>query len=120
MSTIHWECPLPILALQVLAADGGGLGLLTPLLLVGLIFYFIVIRPQSRERKQREAQLKALEKHDKVVTNAGIHGVVVALEDDIVTLRIDDKNNVRVRFSRSSIWQVQTDDDAKPSGVPEK
>ena len=112
---------MPEIALQVLAADvGSGTGFLIPLLLVGLIFYFIVIRPQSKERKTREAKLKSIKKHDKVVTNAGIHGVVVALDEDTVTLRVDDKNNVRVRFSRSAIWQIQTDDEEKPAGVPEK
>lgn len=112
---------MPQLALQILAADdGAGSSFLIPLLLVGLIFYFIVIRPGSKERKQRETQLKSLKKHDKVVTNAGIHGTVVGLDDDTVTLRIDEKNNVRVRFSRTAIWQVQTDDEEKTAGVPEK
>ena len=73
-----------------------------------MIFYFIVIRPGSKERKQREAQLKALKKHDKVITNAGIHGTVVALDEDTVDLRVDEKNNVRIRFSR-----------ARPSGRSE-
>ena len=95
--------------------------MLVPLLLVGLIFYFIVIRPGSRERKQREAQIKALKKHDKVVTNAGIHGTVVALDEDTVTLRVDEKNNVRMRFSRSAIWQVQAERRGEtPSGASEK
>ena len=65
-----------------------------------------MIRPGSRERKEREAQVKALKKYDKVVTNAGIHGTVAALDDDTVTLRVDEKNNVRIRFSRQAIWQV--------------
>ena len=96
--------------IPVLAENGGGGGM-NPLFLlvaIGLIFYFIVIRPSTRERKQREAQLKALKKHDKVVTNAGIHGTVVAMDDETVTLRVDEKNNIRIRFSRSAIWQVQT------------
>jgi preprotein translocase subunit YajC len=91
--------------LPVLAQDAGG-GFLIPMVLVFLIFYFIVIRPGGRERKEREAKLKALKKHDRVVTNAGIHGTIVALEDDAVVLRVDDKNNVRVKFSRAAIWQV--------------
>jgi preprotein translocase subunit YajC len=85
-----------------------------PILLVMLIFYFIVMRPASRERKAREAKLAALKKHDRVVTNAGIHGTVVALEDDAVVLRVDDKNNVRIRFSRAAIWQVLTPGEGKP------
>lgn len=100
-----------VLSSGVLAADeaqqGSPLGMLMPILIVGFIFYFLVFRPASKERKAREAQVQALKKHDKVITNAGIHGVVTALDDDSVTLRIDDKNNVRVRFLRSAVWQVQ-------------
>ena len=114
------ELASQLLAAQHLAAGDPLGGMLVPLLLVGVIFYFIVIRPGSKERKQREKQIKAIKKHDKVVTNAGIHGTVVALEDDTVTLRVDDKNNVRVRFSRTAIWQVVTGDEDKPVGVPEK
>ena len=85
------------------------------------IFYFIVIRPGSRDRKAREQKIAALKKHDKVITNAGIHGSVVALDEDTVTLRVDDKANVRIRFSRSAIWQTQTDDEKKaPTGKSEK
>ncbi len=96
---------------HLLAAGDPLGGMLVPFVLVGLVFYFIVIRPSSKERKQREAQLKSLKKHDQVVTNAGIHGTVVALEDDTVTLRVDEKNNVRIRFSRTAIWQVQADEE---------
>jgi preprotein translocase subunit YajC len=88
--------------------QGGGIvDLLFPLALVFLIFWFLVIRPASRERKQREAAVKGVKKHDKVVTNAGIHGTVMSADDETVVLRVDDKNNVRIRFSRAAIWQVQ-------------
>jgi preprotein translocase subunit YajC len=110
------ELVIPLLA----EGDGVGGSFLVPLILVGLIFYFIVIRPGSRERKQREAQLSSLKKHDKVITNAGIHATVVALDDDTVTLRVDEKNNVRIRFSRAAIWQVLGDEDEKPTGKSEK
>jgi preprotein translocase subunit YajC len=107
----------------LLAADtppGGGMGgIVVPLVLVMLVFYFIVIRPQSRERKHREAQLAALKKHDKVVTNAGIHGTVVEAQGDVIVLRVDEKNNVRMRFSKSAIWQVLTGDEEKKP-VPER
>lgn len=80
--------------------------LLFPLAMVFLIFWFLVIRPSSRERKARETAVREISKHDKVVTNAGIHGVVVGSDDETVTLRVDDKNNVRIRFARAAIWQV--------------
>ena len=98
-------------ALTILAADapaGNALAdIFIPILIIFVIMYFLVIRPSSRERKQREAQVRNVKKHDKVVTNAGIHGTVMATDDDTVTLRVDDKNNVRIRFSRQAIWQVQ-------------
>lgn len=115
-----YEFLIPLLAAEG-DSGGGATSFLIPLLIVGMIFYFIVIRPGSRDRKQREAQIKALKKHDKVITNAGIHGSVVALDEDTVTLRVDDKANVRIRFSRSAIWQTQTDDEKKPTtGKSEK
>ena len=103
-------------SLLFLAADAQGSpfgGIALPLMLVMVVFYFIVLRPQSKERKQRAGQLAALKKHDKVITNAGIHGTVVDVHADIVVLKVDDKNNVRMRFSKSSIWQVLSPDDAQ-------
>jgi preprotein translocase subunit YajC len=82
-----------------------------PIVVVFLIFYFIVFKPGSKERKARELALKNIKKHDRVITNAGIHGIVVALDEDTVTLRVDDKNNVRIRFARAAVWQVN------PEGV---
>jgi preprotein translocase subunit YajC len=108
---------MPALMLQVFAAEGSGgnLGdLLIPLVIVFLIFYFLVIRPAGRERRSREDQVRNLKKHDRVVTNAGIHGTIVAIEDETVTLRVDDKNNVRIRFSRTAIWQVNPQATAAP------
>jgi preprotein translocase subunit YajC len=100
---------VPIAALTLLAQDaqeGGIADLLIPLVLVFGIFYLLVIRPASRDRKKREQQVRSLKKHDKVITNAGIHGTIVSFDDETVTLRVDDKNNVRVKFSRAAIWQV--------------
>ena len=93
----------------LLAADAGASAftdLLFPLVIVFGIFYFLVIRPSSKERRKREQQVKSLKKHAKIVTNAGIYGTVVGMDDETVTLRVDDKNNVRMKFSRAAVWQV--------------
>ena len=105
-------------SLLTFAADaegGGGFmdNFLVPLAIVFLIFYFLVIRPQGKEKRQREQRLKSLKKHDKVITNAGIHGTVMSVDDDTMTLRVDDKNNVRMKFTRAAVWQVTTPGEAE-------
>ncbi len=94
-----------------LGADSGGAGgfgdMLFMIAIVGFIFYFLVIRPAGRERKEREQRMRNLKKHDRVVTNAGIYGTIVGMDEQTVTLRVDDKSNVRIRFSRAAIWQLE-------------
>ena len=96
--------------LQGGGATGGLVGLL-PFILIFVIFYFLLIRPQ--QRKQRLAQqeldtmLKALKPGDKVVTTGGIFGTIVAVreKDDTVQLRI--AQSVSVEAERSSIARLQ-------------
>jgi len=82
--------------------------MIIPFGVIFLIFYFLMIRPQKRQEKERQGMLKALKKNDRVVTIGGIHGVVMNVRDKDVTLRIDDTNDIRVRFSRSAISSVVT------------
>lgn len=111
----------PSLTLLAEDAAGGGLAMFAPILIVFVIFYLLVFRPASREKKTRELQIKGLKKHDHVVTNAGIYGVVVALDADTVTLRVDDKANVRIRFSRAAVWQVNPQGTAaEPAPLPDE
>jgi len=92
------------------ARDPGGAGSLFPMLFpmvaIFVLFYFMMLRPQRREQKQRELMLAALKKDDKVVTIGGIMGTVANLSDDgkEVTVKVDD--NTRIRFLRSAIQTV--------------
>ena len=88
------------------AAGGGGLlgGMMVPMLVVFAIFYFVMIGPERKARKKREAMLSAIKKGDPVITNGGMHGTVAALNEDTVTVQIDE--GVRVKFSRSAIQAV--------------
>lgn len=84
------------------------LGWLTwmPLIAMGLIFYFIMIRPQGAERKRRAAMLAGLKKNDRVVTIGGIMGTVVAVKDDEVTVKVDESTNTKLTLLRSAIQRV--------------
>jgi preprotein translocase subunit YajC len=58
--------------------------------------------------------LKKLQKNDKVVTTGGIFGVVTSVKEDEVTLKVDDTQNVKIRFTRSAIAGIIGDDGAVP------
>jgi preprotein translocase subunit YajC len=76
-----------------------------------LILYFLLIRPQQQRQKQAEAMLKALKKGDRVVTNGGIYGTVVGVEDAKVVLRVAE--DVKLEFTKASVVQVLGDPPAK-------
>lgn len=89
----------------------------TMFILMGLIFvvfYFLLIRPQRKKEKdrqqQREEMLKSLKKSDHIVTIGGIHGVVAAVGEDEVTIKVDEKADVRLRMSRDAISRVVGDE----------
>ncbi len=91
---------------------GGSPSILILYALMGVIFYFIFFRPQSKERKRRDAMLSAIKKNDKVVTAGGIIGTVTSTKDDEITLKVDESTNTKITFSRAAIQKVIT---ASPS-----
>ena len=82
-----------------------------PLLaMMGVIFYFMILRPQNREKKQREEMLNDLQKNDHVVTHAGIHGVVASVNAEDIVLKVDEAKDVRIRFARSAVARKVSDE----------
>jgi len=102
-------------------APGGDplMGMLVPMVLIMLAFFFILVLPaRRRERAQREALFSALKKNDEVLTNAGIIGIVANIKDDEVTLKVDESSNVRLRILKSSIARILTKE-APKEGSPD-
>jgi len=82
---------------------GGGSGWFS-FALIGsmfLIFYFLLIRPQQKKEKQRQAMINSLKVGDKVLTTSGIYGVITAIKDDIVTVKVS--SNTNIEFSKSAM-----------------
>ena len=79
----------------------GGIVSFIPLILVFLVFYFLLIRPQQKKAKEHQAFLQALKKGDNVITSGGLHGKITGMTDTAVTLEIAD--NIRVKVSRTHI-----------------
>ena len=99
------------------AAPGGGspFGALFPLLMIGLLFYFILLRPERRKHKEHSNLLANLKKNDKVVTIGGIYGKVfdVQREQDRVTLKIDEASNTKIDVTIAAIARVIGDQAAE-------
>ena len=72
----------------------------------GLVFYFLLIRPQKKQKKEREQLMNALTKGARVVTIGGIVGTVQRVEDNEVLLLIDKDKKVHVKMLKSSIGNV--------------
>ncbi len=80
------------------------MGMMFPVLMMFLIFYVLVFRPQAKARKAHEQMIKNLKKHDEVVTTGGMFGTVVNVKSDAVTLRVDE--NVRIDVEKSAIARL--------------
>jgi len=85
-------------------APGGTLGALMPLVLMFVIFYFLLIRPQRKRMKEHEALIARLKKGDRVVTNGGLIGNIHALTDSELTIDLDGKTKVRVVRSQVNLY----------------
>jgi preprotein translocase subunit YajC len=87
--------------------DGGVTSLfssLLPFLLIILVFYFLILRPQQKRTKDRAKLLEAVKKGDKVITSSGIYGTIEGLEDKTVLVKISD--NTKVKMDRSAISTI--------------
>jgi|YNPNPStandDraft_1061719.scaffolds.fasta_scaffold136436_2 preprotein translocase subunit YajC len=95
------------------APAGGMLQALFPLLLMFLVFYFLLIRPQQKRVKQHKELLANLKRGDEVVTTGGIHGKITGITENVVTLEIAD--NVRIKVQRDNISGLKPKGPEKPS-----
>ncbi|WP_429842822.1 preprotein translocase subunit YajC [Brevibacillus sp. FIR094] len=95
-----------------------GLTQFLPIIIMFAIFYFLLIRPQQKKAKQRNAMLGALKKGDKIVTIGGVHGTIQDLSDDTITLRI--AHNVNVTFDRGAINSVVSTSNEPAKSEPAK
>ena len=92
--------------LQAAAPEAGSpIGMLFPMVAIFLIFWLLLIRPQQRKQREQEQMLKSIEKGDDVVTAGGLHGKVVGVTDDTLTLEIAavKGERVRVKVARARI-----------------
>jgi preprotein translocase subunit YajC len=86
-------------------APGMLTGMVLPTVVIFVIFYFLLIRPQSKKAKEHKDMLSNLKKGDKVITSGGIYGLIESVGDKTITLKIAE--NTKVKFGKSYIADVR-------------
>ena len=93
-----------ILFAQISPSPGSGMAALLPFLLIGVIFYFLIIRPQSKQKKQHDTMLTDLKKGDKILTRGGLYGKIINFRGkNGHKVTIDVGSNVKLNIARSYI-----------------
>jgi preprotein translocase subunit YajC len=91
---------------------------LLPFLFMGVLFYFLLIRPQQKRRKQHEQLMSSLKTGDRVVTNSGIHGLIANVKDTTFLLKVAD--NVKIEIDKSVVAGVEKSSEPKPAASEAK
>ena len=103
---------------ELLAQEGGEsanpLISLAPLLLMGVVFYFLLIRPQRTRQRQQQALLASLEVGDEVMTSGGMFGTITEIDDDAGTVTVEIAPGTRVRMLRQGISQRFVEEEDEP------
>ncbi len=84
------------------------LGPFVPLILLFVVFYFLLIRPQQKQQKARKEMIENLNKGDRVVTIGGIYGIIKEIDATVISLRVAD--NLNLKLSRAAVDRVVEDD----------
>jgi len=79
--------------------------MLIPLVVVYIIFYFVLFRPQRKAQKEREDMINSLKKNDEIVTTGGIHGTIVNVKEKTFVLRVDD--DTKLEIDKSAIGYLK-------------
>ncbi|MBR6003586.1 MAG: preprotein translocase subunit YajC [Lachnospiraceae bacterium] len=91
-------------------AEGGPLAFLVsivPFLILGVFFYFVIMRPQKKEQKRLNAMINDMAIGDCVLTTSGFYGTVIDITDDTVIVEFGNNKNCRIPMQKSAITQVE-------------
>lgn len=103
MSTLFSSVPMTLA--QAEGQQSGWLGMM-PLVLIVVVMYFLMIRPQRKRQKEHQAMVSALKSGDEIVTSGGIYGTVAGVDEKGQTLWIKIAGDVKIKIERVSVARV--------------
>ncbi|MFC1708899.1 preprotein translocase subunit YajC [Candidatus Omnitrophota bacterium] len=80
-----------------------------PIILIYVIFYFVLIKPQKKEQKEHKSLLDNLKKNDEIVTTGGMHGTIANVKEKTFMLRVDDSVKIEINKSAVSCLKKKTE-----------
>ncbi|GMQ81297.1 MAG: preprotein translocase subunit YajC [Rhodothermia bacterium] len=92
------------LAMAAPGGDANPLALFLPLVLIFIVFYIFIIRPQKKKEDTRKKMIEAVEKNNRVITIGGVHGTVTQVDETSVLVQVD--NNTKLRIEKSALSTV--------------
>ncbi len=100
---------------QAAGESGSAFGAFVPLILIFVIFYFLLIRPQQKKVTKHKAMLEAVRRGDRIVTNGGIVGLVTKILPDERALMVEIAENVKVKIMRDMVSSVMSKTEPAPA-----
>jgi preprotein translocase subunit YajC len=100
---------------QAAGGQGGGLTFLIPLILIFVVFYFLLIRPQQKRMKEHQNMVSNLRRGDRIVTGGGVVGTVTKVIDDN-EVQVEIAEGVRVRVMKNTVQQVMNKSEPADKG----
>src|ERR1700736_2249206 len=86
------------------SGPAGGFGFFVPFIFIFIIMYFMLFRPQKKRQQEQQRLIASLKTGDKVVTNAGIHGLIANVKETTVIVKVAD--NVKIEMEKSAVTNV--------------
>lgn len=97
----------------LLSSGNGAVVTIVYVVVIIAFFYFFLIRPQRKEKTQKENMLATLAVGDNVLTTAGFYGVVIDMNDDVVIVEFGGNKNCRIPMQKEAIVQIEKPEDAE-------
>ncbi len=88
--------------------QGSLIGMFLPMILVFVVFYFLLIRPQQKQAKKHQQMITEMRAGDEIVTRSGFHGRIISLEEGVCTIELG--SNVRVKMNKDQVALVKSKD----------
>ena len=106
-------------AVEAEPSTGAGMGIgvmVIYLVVIGAIFYFMLIRPQKKQQKQQDALVSSLQIGDSVLTTAGFYGVVIDVMEEVIVVEFGNNKNCRIPMKKTAVVEVEKPETAETKG----